>query len=126
MNGTAASPVLSVGLLAARISTWLDATIGPLTASARELSWERIGKIAEEYGEVTEAWLGCAGTNPRKGQTHTVDDVLTELLDVALCALGSFEHLTGNRGCSEAALLAHAIQRTARAGLMPDNTEVGS
>lgn len=104
----------AIGRYAMLISRRLDETIGLMCASARELAWERIGKIAEEYGEVTEAWLGVAGTNPRKGQTHTIDDVVSELLDVAFCALGSVEHLTGNEGHSIELLAAHARQRAER------------
>lgn len=85
--------------------------------SARELGWERIGKIAEEYGEVTEAWIGVAGSNPRKGKTHTDTHLLTELLDVALCALGAYEHVTGNAGNCHDALYEHAVSRTDRMGL---------
>jgi NTP pyrophosphatase (non-canonical NTP hydrolase) len=100
--------------MTAAMSTYLDETIGPKCGSDRELGWERIGKVPEEYGEVVEAWLGSSGTNPRKGRTHTVADVKTELLDVALCALGAWEHLDGNFGRSEAALFDHAAARCER------------
>ncbi|SDS70750.1 MazG-like family protein [Actinoplanes derwentensis] len=58
----------------------------------------RILKITEEAGEVTQAWLGVLGQNPRKGITHTVDDVVGELADVvftglvAIASLGADPH----------------------------------
>jgi len=62
---------------------WLDATNG---TGVLELTF-RILKVGEEAGEAAEAWAGLHGQNPRKGVTHTRDDVVTELADVALTAL---------------------------------------
>lgn len=53
----------------------------------------KVLKVAEEYGEATEAYIGMLGANPRKGITHGPDDVADELADVAITALvamGSF------------------------------------
>ncbi|WP_305789392.1 hypothetical protein [Symbioplanes lichenis] len=47
----------------------------------------RILKVAEEYGEAAAAWIGATGQNPRKGITHTLDDVAAELGDIAFTAL---------------------------------------
>lgn len=47
----------------------------------------RIMKITEEAGEAAQAWIGVLGQNPRKGVTHTTDDVVGELADVAFTAL---------------------------------------
>ncbi|PWK44396.1 MazG-like family protein [Actinoplanes xinjiangensis] len=47
----------------------------------------RIMKITEEAGEATQAWIGVLGQNPRKGVTHTTDDVVGELADVVFTAL---------------------------------------
>lgn len=47
----------------------------------------RILKIQEEAGEAAQAYIGWLGANPRKGITCEVDDVHTELADVALAAL---------------------------------------
>ena len=44
-------------------------------------------KVAEEVGEVSAAWSGVLGINPRKGVTHTYRDVAEELGDVALAAM---------------------------------------
>ncbi|MFF5076806.1 hypothetical protein ACFY36_07125 [Actinoplanes sp. NPDC000266] len=47
----------------------------------------RILKVTEEAGEAAAAWIGLLGQNPRKGVTHTRDDVAAELADVAFTAL---------------------------------------
>ncbi|MET9830862.1 MazG-like family protein [Streptomyces sp. NPDC006385] len=39
-------------------------------------------KIQEEAGEVAEAVIGAMGQNPRKGHSHTWDDVESEVCDV--------------------------------------------
>ncbi len=66
------------------IVEWLDSvrTLPPET----ELLL-RIMKITEEVGEVSEAITGTTGQNPRKGVTHTWDDVAAELCDVILTAM---------------------------------------
>ncbi|MET8609861.1 MazG-like family protein [Streptomyces misionensis] len=73
-----------------RLRKWLDdeaAETGP--ADVRLL---RVLKIGEEFGEVVEAVHGALGANPRKGHSHTWDDVKEELADVivtAMVALGT-------------------------------------
>ncbi|PKW07479.1 MazG nucleotide pyrophosphohydrolase domain-containing protein [Streptomyces sp. 1222.5] len=54
----------------------------------------RILKLSEEVGEVAEAVIGATGQNPRKGTTHTWDDVRSELCDVAITALVALRTLT--------------------------------
>ncbi|MEU6914740.1 MazG-like family protein [Streptomyces olindensis] len=54
----------------------------------------RILKLNEEVGEVAEAVIGATGQNPRKGVTHTWDDVQSELCDVAVTALVALRSLT--------------------------------
>lgn len=44
-------------------------------------------KLSEEVGEVSQAYTGVCGANPRKGTTHTWDDVADEVSDVAITAL---------------------------------------
>ncbi|WP_435821630.1 MazG-like family protein [Micromonospora musae] len=68
---------------------WLDAANG--TGDA-ELTC-RVLKLTEEAGEVAGAWIGLLGQNPRKGVTHTRDDVAAELADVAFTALVAIESL---------------------------------
>ena len=54
----------------------------------------RILKLSEEVGEVAEAVIGATGQNPRKGVTHTWDDVQSELCDVVITALVALRTLT--------------------------------
>lgn len=70
-------------------------------------TWGRIAKVMEELGEVAQAYIGVIGQNPRKGISHSWDDVEHELLDVALTALTAYEHVSGNCGQSIDALGQH-------------------
>ena len=54
----------------------------------------RILKLSEEVGEVAQAVIGATGQNPRKGVTHTWEDVQSELCDVAITALVALRTLT--------------------------------
>ncbi|MFF7351172.1 MULTISPECIES: MazG-like family protein [Streptomyces] len=54
----------------------------------------RVLKLSEEVGEVAEAVIGTTGQNPRKGVTHTWEDVQGELCDVAITALVALRTLT--------------------------------
>ena len=76
----------------AALSDWIDA--GNAHRDPEAILWGRIAKIGEEHGEVIQALIGMTGQNPRKGVTHTQHDVIEELLDVAVTALGAIEHLT--------------------------------
>ena len=71
--------------------TWVDAN-RPL--EGREGLLLRILKLSEEVGEVSEAVIGATGQNPRKGVTHTWDDVQAELCDVVITALIALRTLT--------------------------------
>ncbi|MFF4508992.1 MazG-like family protein [Streptomyces sp. NPDC001401] len=44
-------------------------------------------KIQEETGEVAEAVIGAMGQNPRKGHSHTWDDVEAEVCDVIVTGM---------------------------------------
>ncbi|MDG4809789.1 MazG-like family protein [Micromonospora sp. WMMD1120] len=75
---------------AAQVSRdWLDAANG---TGQTELTC-RILKVTEEAGEASAAWIGLLGQNPRKGVTHTREDVAAELADVAFTALVAIESL---------------------------------
>lgn len=84
--------VTSLGSVTREISDLIDGAY-PLELDREAWAWRRVMKVSEEVGEVTEAMLGWLGENPRKGLTHTVEDVRKELLDVALAALGACAHL---------------------------------
>jgi hypothetical protein len=98
----------------AAISGWIDGSY-PDGLDPEALIWRRVTKVCEESGEVIDALGGWLGENPRKGVTHTRDDLIGELLDVAVAALGAVEHLTGNDGVSAHLLNAHAKYVLARA-----------
>ncbi|WP_329142476.1 MazG-like family protein [Streptomyces sp. NBC_01456] len=44
-------------------------------------------KIAEETGEASQAVIGARGTNPRKGDSHTWQDVHSEVADVVITGM---------------------------------------
>lgn len=44
-------------------------------------------KIQEEAGEVAEAVIGAMGQNPRKGHSHTWEDVESEVCDVIVTGM---------------------------------------
>lgn len=88
---------------------WLDDANG---RSDEEVTL-RILKIVEEAGEVAQAWIGMTGQNPRKGITHTRQDVADELCDVAITALTALASLTGT---PEATFVAHVARVQARVG----------
>lgn len=64
----------------------------------REALLLRVLKLSEEVGEVAQAVIGATGQNPRKGTTHSWDDVGSELCDVALTALVALRSLTPDAG----------------------------
>ncbi|MDQ1019006.1 MazG-like family protein [Streptomyces afghaniensis] len=68
-----------------RLRDWLDEEAPP--AEAGDVRLLRILKISEELGEVAEAYHGATGANPRKGASHTFDDVNKELADVIVTAM---------------------------------------
>jgi NTP pyrophosphatase (non-canonical NTP hydrolase) len=70
---------------------WLDAH---RAHEGREGLLLRMLKLSEEVGEVAQAVIGATGQNPRKGTTHTWDDVEAELCDVVITALVALRTLT--------------------------------
>lgn len=54
----------------------------------------RLLKLVEEVGEVGAAYIGVTGQNPRKGVTHTKEDVASELCDVILTAAVALHRFT--------------------------------
>ncbi|MFD5946715.1 MazG-like family protein [Streptomyces collinus] len=70
---------------------WLDAN---RPVEGREGLLLRILKLSEEVGEVSQAVIGVTGQNPRKGVTHTWEDVEAELCDVVITALLALRTLT--------------------------------
>ncbi|MFJ4618339.1 MazG-like family protein [Streptomyces sp. NPDC088812] len=70
---------------------WLDAD-QPLTG--REGLTLCMLKLSEEVGEAAQAVIGATGQNPRKGTSHTWQDVEAELCDVVITALVALRTLT--------------------------------
>jgi hypothetical protein len=61
--------------------TWLEAHRTQTGDRDRTLLL-RLLKLSEEVGETAQAVIGATGQNPRKGTTHTWQDVEAELCDV--------------------------------------------
>ncbi|MGP4004257.1 MazG-like family protein [Streptomyces sp. 8N706] len=74
-----------------RLVEWLDEESQAPAEMARLL---RVLKISEEAGEVAEALHGVMGSNPRKGLSHTWEDVQNELCDVILTGMVALRTLT--------------------------------
>ncbi|MCF2125301.1 MazG-like family protein [Strepomyces sp. STD 3.1] len=70
---------------------WLEAD---QPVGGREGLLLRMLKLSEEVGEVAEAVIGATGQNPRKGTTHTWEDVEAELCDVVITAMVALRTLT--------------------------------
>jgi hypothetical protein len=107
---------VQIAARACALSKWIDDSYSPDTPAELVL-WRRVAKVCEEAGEVIDALGGYVGENPRKGVTHTREDVIGELLDTALCALAAVEHMTGNNACSVSLLADKADRVAQRAGL---------
>lgn len=99
----------------ATLSVWIDE--GNAHRDPEAATWGRLAKITEEAGEVVAAYIGATGQNPRKGTTHSMDDVEGELIDVAVTALAALEHLRGNDGSSMDAFEAKLVKTLERVNL---------
>lgn len=99
----------------AALSRWIDA--GNAHRDPEAVTWGRLAKLSEESGEVIAAFIGATGQNPRKGVTATTGDVVEELLDVAVTALGAIEHLTGHQSSALDRLEEKILAVAQRAGL---------
>lgn len=66
-----------------KLHGWLDEED---QAAAGDVRLLRVLKIGEEFGEAAEAITGALGANPRKGNSHTWEDVEEELCDVIVTA----------------------------------------
>ncbi|MFD7440785.1 MazG-like family protein [Streptomyces sp. NPDC059909] len=66
------------------LHAWLEAATD---RAPEEETLLRVLKLSEEVGEVAQAVIGATGQNPRKGTTHTWQDVESELCDVIVTAM---------------------------------------
>jgi NTP pyrophosphatase (non-canonical NTP hydrolase) len=78
---------------ATELARWIDGA-SPLAPETGRLL--QLMKLSEEVGEVSQAVIGVTGQNPRKGVTHTWDDVAAEVCDVILTAMVTLASLTPN------------------------------
>lgn len=101
------------------VDAWLDRTVSqPYQDQPLAQDWARLSKVAEELqealdnadglppefhqrasaimqslGRAVAALIGATGQNPRKGITHTRDEVVNEVLDAVLTGLLCSQHL---------------------------------
>jgi NTP pyrophosphatase (non-canonical NTP hydrolase) len=92
-----------------RLHAWLDAHRTHDGAAGLLL---RVLKLSEEVGEVAQAVIGATGQNPRKGTTHSWDDVQAELCDVVITALVALRTLTPDAREVFTAQLTRVTQRS--------------
>lgn len=90
----------------ATVDTWLDQYVGQ-TYKDQPLAqdYARMLKIAEEYGEVVNAWIIHTGQNPRKPQQDMMPEILGELADVVCTALLCIQHFTKDQTVTGAVLV---------------------
>ncbi|MFF4645834.1 MazG-like family protein [Streptomyces sp. NPDC001389] len=81
--GGAAAPWETVRALAARFDA-ASAERGVVPPHSHVL---QVLKIGEEFGEAAQAVIGATGTNPRKGHSHSWDDVHDEVCDVIITGM---------------------------------------
>jgi NTP pyrophosphatase (non-canonical NTP hydrolase) len=106
---TGAPPVQQTWDTVEQLVGWLDAEQAVPPEMARLL---RVLKITEEAGEVAEAVHGATGSNPRKGNSHTWDDVQTELCDVILTSMVALRTITPDAAKVFEGRLAHVARRS--------------
>jgi NTP pyrophosphatase (non-canonical NTP hydrolase) len=68
-----------------RLVKWLDDNNAEQSPEMARVM--RVLKLSEEVGEVAEAAIGATASNPRKGASHTWQDVENELCDVILTGM---------------------------------------
>lgn len=85
----------------------------------------RVMKVGEEFGEAVEAYIGMTGQNPRKGITHSLDDLLLELCDVAISAMCAIQHFTGNIEATRNVMLRKSALGTQRVAAFPAQPSTG-
>lgn len=79
------------------IDRWLDSAVSEeyiRQPMAQDMA--RISKGCEEAGEAISAFIGYTRQNPRKGFTHSREEVLDEMADAALTFILGMQHFTKN------------------------------
>ncbi|MFI9723552.1 hypothetical protein ACIHFE_28510 [Streptomyces sp. NPDC052396] len=93
--------------VARKSAAWLDAANG---AGEHETAM-RLMKLAEEAGEVMQAYIGMTGQNPRKGVTHQRADVAAELCDVIITAATALHRFADDPAATLDRHARHVAQR---------------
>ncbi|PAZ09668.1 hypothetical protein CLM62_45135 [Streptomyces sp. SA15] len=75
----------------AELAAFFDQATADLPTAQRRLL--QVLKIGEEFGEAAQAVIGATGTNPRKGMSHTWDDVTAEICDVIVTSMVALHRL---------------------------------
>lgn len=103
-----------------RLVAWLDAgsTLPPETKTLIQIL-----KITEEAGEVAEALIGVTGQNPRKGFSHSWQDVEYELCDVIITAMVALARVSPQARAVFAQRLAAVAERTRPMELGPSHPD---
>ncbi|MGW4228850.1 MazG-like family protein [Streptomyces sp. NPDC004980] len=94
-----------------RLHDWLDSATGVPPEQDLLL---RMLKLSEEVGEVAQAVIGATGQNPRKGVTHSWQDVEAELCDVVVTAMVALRTLTPDAGATFDRHLRRIAERSGR------------
>lgn len=87
---------------------------------------QRLLKIVEETGELSQAYQGLIGANPRKGVTHTEEDVVTEVCDVIIAGAVTLATLSSDPDGTFRRRVEHVVNRALGAAAeLPDSTDAG-
>lgn len=95
-----------------RLVDWLDEANG----TGEQETAMRLMKLAEESGEVMQAYIGTVGQNPRKGRTHSTSDVAGELCDVILTAAVALHRFTDDPAAALDGRIRHVARRSLQSG----------
>jgi NTP pyrophosphatase (non-canonical NTP hydrolase) len=89
------------------IDLWLDSEASALyREQPLAQDWARVAKAGEEAGEAVDALIKLTGQNPRKGVSGTVEELLSELADVAWTGILAIQHFTKDADVTDAVLSA--------------------
>ncbi|MBG0855822.1 MazG-like family protein [Streptomyces spinoverrucosus] len=75
----------------AELAAFLDRAAAHIPPDQR--SALQVLKIGEEFGEAAQALIGVSGTSPRKGVSHTWEDVTAEVCDVIVTSMVTLHRL---------------------------------
>lgn len=105
------------------VDAWLDAAVAAhYQGQPLAQDYARVAKATEETGEAIAALIGATGQNPRKGVTHTMQDVTDELADVAMTAILAIQHFTKNASVTRQILRAKLAALSTRVPETPDDS----